>query len=193
MSPRRSDVRERMIESTAMLLKRHGASGVSVGSVLEAAQAPRGSVYHHFPNGRNELLTEATTYAGGLMTSAIEHMATRMTPEEVVHSLVELWKFELTESEFRSGCPIVALAVESEPGDSELEGLIAVQFADWKKVIAQNLVKYGFDPQRAAHLAVMCIASVEGAIILCRAECSTSALDIVKAELTALLNQSVPV
>lgn len=63
MSPRRSDSRERMVLSAAALLREHGASATSIDRVLAHSGAPRGSVYHHFPGGRAQLIDEAVTLA----------------------------------------------------------------------------------------------------------------------------------
>lgn len=55
-TPRRGQTRPRMIESTIALLRERGAAGMTIDAVLEHSGAPRGSVYHHFPGGRRELL-----------------------------------------------------------------------------------------------------------------------------------------
>ena len=56
--------RARMLDSTALLLRERGVGGVTVDAVLAHSGAPRGSVYHHFPGGRNQLLLEALEASG---------------------------------------------------------------------------------------------------------------------------------
>ena len=64
--------RERMIVSTALLVRERGARATSLDAVLEHSGAPRGSVYHHFPGGREQLLREATDYAGDYVARRLE-------------------------------------------------------------------------------------------------------------------------
>ena len=63
--------RERMITSTALLIREKGARATSIDDVLAHSGAPRGSVYHHFPGGRDQLLREATDFAGGYIAARI--------------------------------------------------------------------------------------------------------------------------
>ena len=69
--------RERMIVSTALLMRERGARATSLDAVLEHSGAPRGSVYHHFPGGREQLLREATDYAGEYVARRLERTAPR--------------------------------------------------------------------------------------------------------------------
>ena len=49
------EIRQRMIERTAVLLAKKGLQGTSFSEVLEASGAPRGSLYHHFPKGKSDM------------------------------------------------------------------------------------------------------------------------------------------
>ena len=63
---RQSDARQRMIKSTARLFRRQGFHGTGLQQVLEASGAPRGSLYFHFPGGKEEIGETALTIAGEL-------------------------------------------------------------------------------------------------------------------------------
>ena len=65
-----ASTRERMVVSTALLIREKGARATSIDDVLAHSGAPRGSVYHHFPGGREQLLREATDFAGELHRGA---------------------------------------------------------------------------------------------------------------------------
>ncbi len=88
----------------------------------------------------------------------------------------------LVKSEFRAGCPIVAVTVESRPADAAADA-----FARWQDALAAGLAASGASPARAARLAVLIVAAVEGATILCRAQRSLRPLDDVAAELEDLI------
>src|SRR4051812_36648835 len=142
--------RERMVVSTALLMRERGARATSLDAVLEHSGAPRGSIYHHFPGGRTQLLREATDYAGryverrlvrGAPRGSISHHSpggrtqllreatdyagryverrlVRGAPLEALDALFDEYRENLLASDFRAGCPVVALAVES--GEAEL-------------------------------------------------------------------------
>src|SRR4051812_20903833 len=104
--------RERMIVSTAVLMRERGARATSIDAVLEHSGAPRGSVYHHFPGGREQLLREATDYAGEYIAQRLERTSAD-DPLAALDNLLEEYRATLLATDFRAGCPVVAVAVES--------------------------------------------------------------------------------
>src|SRR5271168_4800559 len=68
--PRKSDARQKMIESAALLFSERGVQGTSFTDVLAHSGAPRGSVYHHFSGGKTQLVEDATRWAGELLIAA---------------------------------------------------------------------------------------------------------------------------
>jgi AcrR family transcriptional regulator len=154
--------RERMIASTALLIRERGARATSLDDILEHSGAPRGSIYHHFPGGRDQLLREATDYAG-------EYVARRLErgddPLAALEGLYDEYCTILLESDFRAGCPVVAVAVEG----SNLREQVAGAFQRWREAIARRLVAAGLAAGRADELALLTIAAFEGGLILARA------------------------
>ena len=74
--------RERMIESAITLMRRSGYSGVGINEVLAESGAPKGSMYHYFPDGKRQVAAEAlTTYAGRVVAFIDEGLARGRTPE----------------------------------------------------------------------------------------------------------------
>src|SRR6185503_7604645 len=128
MSPRQSDSRQRMVLSAAALLREHGASATSIDRMLAHSGAPRGSVYHHFPGGRAQLIDEAVALAGDFVAGLIETAARADDPVDALDAFFALWRDQLTRSDFRSGCPIVAVAVETNDGAPQLARSAAAVF-----------------------------------------------------------------
>jgi AcrR family transcriptional regulator len=178
--------RERMIISAALLVRERGARATSIDDVLAHSRAPRGSVYHHFPGGRDQLLREATAYAG-------EFVAGRLTDPDGGDALARLdaflqgYRADLVASDFRAGCPVVAVAIESREDDTALVDEAASVFARWEDLLAETFTAAGVAAARARELALTVIASVEGALILCRARRDAAPLDAVSADLRTLL------
>ncbi|MFF5846613.1 TetR/AcrR family transcriptional regulator [Streptomyces massasporeus] len=187
MSPRKSDSRERMILSAAELLREYGVGATSIDRVLAHSGAPRGSVYHHFPGGRAQLIDEAVALAGDFIAGLIDAATRAGDPVKAVDAFFELWRERLVRSDFRAGCPIVAVAVETNDDAPHLARSAAAVFARWQEALAALFERHGLPEQRGKRLAAFIIAAVEGSVIMCRAERSTAALEAAAAEIHDLL------
>lgn len=187
MSPRRSDSRDQMILSAAALLGEYGTSATSIDRVLAHSGAPRGSVYHHFPGGRTQLIDEAVALAGDFVTGLLDAAVRADDPVDAIDAFFVLWRDRITESDFRAGCPIVAVAVESNDDAPQLARSAAAVFARWQEILTALFVRHGLTEQRSRRLGSFIIAAVEGAVIMCRAEQSTAPIEAAAAEIHGLL------
>src|SRR3954451_6238826 len=189
MAARERGPRERMIVSTALLVRERGARATSIDDVLTHSGAPRGSVYHHFPGGRRELLQEAIDFAGAFVARRIEQAS---DATEMLNLLLGDYRRQLVDTDFRAGCPVVAVAVEAGEPESDLPAHAGAAFARWQDLLGERLVAQGVGADRAAELAVLVIASIEGAIVMARARRDIGPLDTVHRELRARLEAEIP-
>jgi AcrR family transcriptional regulator len=164
-----------MLTAAAGILRERGAAGVTIDAVLTRSGAPRGSVYHHFPDGRTQLLREALQYAGDEITASIDKAADE-SAGELLGEFVDLWERSLMDSDFAAGCPVLAAAVGSGVDEQQLTSLAGVIFDRWREATTQAFVRDGFDPAGAASLAAVTISALEGAVVLCRASRSLKPL-----------------
>lgn len=183
---KRLGTRDKMLISAAEVMRECGAAGVTIDAVLARSGAPRGSVYYHFPEGRNQILTEALRYAGDSITATIDHAVDRGA-RVLLREFVELWERLLTESDFNAGCPVVAAAIGSADGEPELSTEAGVILGRWCTALTQAFVADGFDESAAASLAVMSVSALEGAIVLCRSTRSVLPLHQVGDQLQFLI------
>lgn len=179
--------KERMVDSAVKLLATRGAASTTIDGVLADSGAPRGSVYHHFPGGREELITVAARAAGARMSAFFEQDDGPVHPREALAHFAECWRSLLTVSDYRSGCPIVALAVGGGDQIAAASEIACEVFTGWQEQYRELLVAHGFPQARAASLATLSVAAIEGAVILARAQRSAAPLDDVIAELSALV------
>ena len=182
--------RERMVVSAALLIRERGAAATAISNVLKHSGAPRGSAYHYFPGGRMQLLEEATDYAGAYIAAKIEAAESSV---ELLDELIGMYRQQLATSDYRAGCPIVAVTVEAgDPDNLERTGKVieraAAAFALWTDLIGQRLVAEGVDSAHAEELAMLVTTSIEGAIIVARASRDVKPLDLVQSQLRGLLN-----
>jgi AcrR family transcriptional regulator len=171
-----------MILSTALLMRERGARATSLDAILAHSGAPRGSVYHHFPGGREQLLREATLYSGEYVARKLERDAGEH-PLAALDALIDEYRANLEATDFRAGCPVVAVAVESSPDGPDLRDCTRDAFERWRRAIRQGLQKHGIDADRADELALNAIAAFEGALVLSRSYRDLEPLERVRDEL----------
>jgi len=178
-----------MVRSAALLIRERGAHPTAIADVLEHSGAPRGSAYHYFPGGRTQLLCEAIDYAGEYIADKISSGASGL---DVLDGLIADYRKQLTRTDYRAGCPVVAVAVEAgDPAKQDQSAAVidraAAVFARWTGLIAQRLIADGVTAQRADELAMLTTTAIEGAIVVARASRDIKPLDIVHGQLRALV------
>jgi TetR/AcrR family transcriptional repressor of lmrAB and yxaGH operons len=183
---KRGSTRTNMLISAAEVLRERGAAGVTIDEVLARSGAPRGSVYYHFPEGRNQILTEALQYASDLVSDVIDDAATK-GGMYLIRRFVSFWEDLLVESAFTAGCPVVAAAIGSADDEPQLTTVAGSIFRRWRDALTRAFVSDGFDEPCAASLAITCIASLEGAVVLSRSTRSVDPLNEVAEQLEFLI------
>ena len=189
-----ASARERMVVSAALLIRERGAHPTAIADVLAHSGAPRGSAYHYFPGGRTQLLCEAVDYAGEFMAA---HLGRASSGLDALDDLFEYYRDELQRSDFRAGCPVVAVAVEAgDPDKPEQSAAVreraAAVFARWRQVIAELLTADGVSAARARELAVLVLSSFEGALVIARAGRDLEPVEAVHAQLRSLIVSETP-
>lgn len=183
--------RERMVRSALVLMGEHGVEATSFAQVLEHSGAPRGSIYHHFPGGKAQLVEEATRYAGDriakLLTDAVNEDD---DPAAAVYALSRFWSTVLKNSDFTAGCPVLAATLEGDRSPAARAAAAEV-FERWASLWAEVLQRAGVDEDRSRSLASIAISAVEGAVILSRAERSPAPLERVIKELRTLFDDAL--
>lgn len=181
---KRDDTRRRMLDSALALLRERGANGVTLDAVLAHSGAPRGSIYHHFPGGRDRLIVEAAALGGDMVADIVESAD---DPRSALTGLVAFWKQLLGDSDFRAGCPIVALALDGSDRIPDAAGLTRDTFERVAAALMARLRESGATDEQARSSANVAVAALEGAVILCRVQRSTRPLDDVAAHLASQL------
>lgn len=176
-----------MVSSAALLLREHGVGGTSFAKVLEHSSTPRGSIGHHFPAGKRELIADAVRWAGAAASAAMRRSVERGDgPAELFSVVCGFYRQALVESDFAAGCPVGAVAQEAF-GDEPLRDAANQIFDDWRAILRRSLTSAGHEPAHAEGLAELCIAGLEGALILARVGRTTAPLDRIEQQLETLL------
>jgi TetR/AcrR family transcriptional regulator, lmrAB and yxaGH operons repressor len=183
--------RERMINSALVLMGEHGVEATSFSQVIEHSGAPRGSIYHHFPGGKAQLIEEATVHAGDiivkLLTDAVER---HQDPVAAVDAIADFWRTVMHNSDFAAGCPVLAATLEGDRSPAARDAA-RVAFERWQYLLADILQRAGIPDERARSLGSISISAIEGAVILARAQRSNAPLERVVDELRTLFHDAI--
>ena len=180
-----NNTKDKMIAGAASLLSQRGLQGTSFADVIELTNAPRGSIYHHFPGGKNQMVAEALALLGTVVAERI-NAAEVTTPEQVSDTFVNGWRAFVDITDFSSVCAVTAVTVGAGADAEVLLPAVSSTFTSWRDALAAAYVKTGLRKSDAQRLALTALAAVEGALILARAQQSMEPFDAVQQDLSDL-------
>jgi TetR/AcrR family transcriptional regulator, lmrAB and yxaGH operons repressor len=167
-------VRDRMIDGAVRLLAQQGLQATSFAEVLQLTGSPRGSIYHHFPGGKDQLVVAAVEAAGKKAIGVLDGLAGE-SPEKVTATFLGLWRLLLEHTGCTAGCSVLAVTVATQ--SEELIDSAGKVFRAWRGRLA-DLFEVGGLPEPAGFAATV-VAASEGAVVMARAERSLEPFDAV--------------
>ncbi|GGQ75626.1 TetR/AcrR family transcriptional regulator [Streptomyces flaveolus] len=183
--------RERMVFSAAQLIRRDGVEATGMRDVAAHARAPRGSIRHYFPGGKEQLVGEALQWAGRYAAERVARFLAQLerpAPSGLFDAMVRQWTDEYETAGFAAGCPVAAATVDCAETSEATRQAAADAFATWTRPVAEALTGMGVPEARSVPLATLMISALEGAILIARAERDVRALTAVSRELGPLLD-----
>ncbi len=187
-----SDTRTRMVVAGTQLFRDRGYDGTGFRDVVARADAARGSIYHHFPDGKAQLAAEVVERTGGRISELIERECGDQEPREALARLGGLAERIVLGGELRPGCPVAAVTMAAEDPDGQLRAVTTKVFEQWQSALADCVMAAGASTPDAKRFATLTVAAVEGALLLCRASGEPTALRDVIDALQAQLEQILP-
>ena len=186
--PRPDRSRAALLDSAALLFRRQGYAATGVNQILESAEVKAGSLYHHFPDGKQELAAAVVDIVGGGIERRLRgFLESDLAVADIVDAWIDLMGAGLT-SDQRDGCPIEPIATESVNASPQVREASARAFSGWCLAVADRLRADGWPNEDADQTALAVIALLEGALILSRITGDTPALDAAKAAARTLLS-----
>ncbi|WP_339745850.1 TetR/AcrR family transcriptional regulator [uncultured Maricaulis sp.] len=182
--------RERVLETAAQLFQCQGYAATGINQIVTASGQPRGSLYFHFPGGKQEIATEAARQSADTVSALIEVVfATSPTPIEALTTICTAFADQLRATDFQQGCPLTPLATSITPESGALQGVCAQAYDNWMARLRGGLEGYGMPAAVTGSLASLLLSAIEGAILLSRTCRNTDALDQLPQSLLPLLQR----
>jgi TetR/AcrR family transcriptional repressor of lmrAB and yxaGH operons len=186
--PRPDRSRAALIDTAALLFRRQGYAATGVNQILETADVKAGSLYHHFPDGKQELAAAVVESSGGEIERLLRRFLDSDSPvADIVGGWIDMLIVQLA-SDQRDGCPIEPIATESVNASSQVREASARAFAGWSAAVAERLRVDGWTDGEAERTALAVIALIEGALILSRIAGDDAALTAAKVAVRTLVS-----
>lgn len=187
---RETGARERMVDATTRLLRSQGYHGTGLNQIVQESRAPKGSLYHYFPGGKEELTAEAIRQGGKeAMGDFAQALTAGRTFVEGAQLFLEMAAQKLEESDFLLGCPMAAVALEAAGESDLIQQACSCSFSGLEQSLVSRLLVEGYPAERAADLAVLLLAAFEGALVLCRAHRTSRPMRVMARVLPSLLQR----
>ena len=169
--------RDQIITAASELLEIQGYHATSLGQILERCGAPKGSLYYHFPGGKEELVATAVRHSAGIMAELVQaRLELGDHPAGAVANLILSLAERIRASNFRSGSLIATVALEAAGAGGQVDQACRDAYELWENTYRDGLLGAGYPSDLADRLAMLAVSSLEGAILLSRVERSTEPL-----------------
>ncbi|MEV2278278.1 TetR/AcrR family transcriptional regulator [Nocardiopsis sp. NPDC049922] len=188
MGTKGTATRTRLVDGARELLEAHGYSGTGLNQVLSVSGTPRGSLYFHFPGGKDELVTAALRSAGGEVGAVLRDLSEEAADTVgLVHALIDHFTARMEGSSFTKGCPLAATALDVAATNDAVHAVCRDVYSSWQRTLAGRLTADGLDSARADADAWSVLAVIEGALLLARATRSRAPLDAARSTVIRIL------
>ena len=183
-----SDTRDRLIRTTSRLLRKQGYGATGLNQVMADAQAPKGSMYFHFPGGKEELAAAAVDYFAERVMQRLENgLAEADTVGEAVATFFDDYVEHFHRTNFCEGCAAATVALDAASAHETLAAATGRAFRGWIDRFAEALEAEGRSPAEAHRLATLIVAAIEGTVVIGKGQRSTEPFVAVQAVLRDLL------
>ncbi len=186
-----TSTRDQIIEKTCELLELQGYYATGVNQIIQESGSPKGSLYYHFPGGKEELAAESVKYVGDIV---LNHLRTTLAeidePAGAIRKFIMDVAYNVELSGYRSGGPLTTIAVETASSSIRLREECHRIYTAWQSAFFDKLIQGGYGEDRAQRLAVLIIAALEGGIILCRTAQSRKPLEDAAQEIGDLIERT---
>ncbi|EJR44434.1 hypothetical protein IIM_05176 [Bacillus cereus VD107] len=163
------DTKEKLLNAASKLFRRQGYHATSLSQITKESNAPRGSIYYYFPEGKEQLAKEAIKRTGKKVKSYLEEsLALEEDAALAIHNHIKrvVSKFTLEKVYNDTNISLAAMSSEVWSSNETLRQACEEVYEEWEQVYTDKLVRSGYKPEEAKRLGVAIQAWAEGAYVL---------------------------
>lgn len=170
--------KERILVAAERLFREFGYSGTALSAIAKEGKAPMGSVYFHFPDGKEQIAVEALKQGSERVSSSINSLLqTHSDPGDAIAQCAIHWANALEESKWAEGCPIAATALQMSSSSEAIRKVGTESFDNWKTLFSDRLNKSGLNEDESSEMAEVILSLLEGAELMSKVEHSRRPLE----------------
>ncbi|TGL96271.1 TetR/AcrR family transcriptional regulator [Leptospira barantonii] len=161
--------KEKMVRAMAFSLETKGYNGTGLNDIVESSGSPKGSIYFHFPGGKEDLAAEAITTSGRKMGEMLGSLlSSSRSASSAIVSIFKALENKLVETDYSQGCPVATTASETVSKGNPVNEACRNIFEEWNQGLEFFFIGKGWEKKEAAVLSTSILCLLEGAILLSR-------------------------
>ncbi|RHX90405.1 TetR/AcrR family transcriptional regulator [Leptospira stimsonii] len=175
-----SRTKKEMITAARKLIQAKGVAATGLMEIVSVAETSRGSIYHHFPGGKDELICLAIEEATILAEAGIIRAGRNgRNVAEVIRKIASVFRQTPENSKWQVGCPVAATAIEGHSQPPVVREAVANAFTRWSQAIESTLTNAGLKTKEAKAVGLGLLAALEGGLLLARGLSSSEPYDTI--------------
>lgn len=185
--------RQPIIDAAVTLFRRQGYTGTCMDDIVDLSSAPKGSLYHYFPKGKTSIAAAAIDEAGRRVADTVAKLASEAsTTAELLRTHARLLSGWMKKSRFQDGCPITTVLLALVPENRTVAEAGRRAYGVWTGILTEKLIADGFSTAKAGRLAVLCVSTLQGALIQARVARNSTPIETAADELAGMLAAALP-
>ena len=177
-----SSARENILETTSTLLEKQGCHATGLNEIIRESGSPKGSLYYYFPDGKDQIVSEAVLQAGQALS---ERICANLSENGLRGFILKIAE-SVEASNFSAGSPLTAVAMETATTNERINLACRESYAMLVSAFREYFVEQGIE--QADQMATLVTASIEGGVILSRTNHSAEPLRIVAEKLGDIID-----
>lgn len=165
----RGQTRERLLHTAGDLFRRQGYGATGLSQVIAESGSPKGVLYFHFPDGKEQLAAESVAASGAALGA---RMAAAIGAADGIAAALaavgDLFAADLESSGFQDGCPVATVALDAAHESEPIRDACLAVYDSWQAGLARYLIGQGIAPGEAGDLSALVLSSLQGALLLAR-------------------------
>ena len=183
-----SNAREQILQTTCDLMEKQGYHGTGLNEIVKESGAPKGSLYHYFPEGKEQITSEAVLQSGRATAERIQNgLKGNSNAAKAIHDFILNIADHVESSGFAAGSPLTAVAMETATKSERINLACREAYALLETAFKEKLLESGFTKGKAEELGTFITAAIEGGIILSRTAHSADPLLLVAKQLRTVI------